>query len=93
MWEPVPGSDWYYLHVFHKKQPDLNWENPVLRERIYDMINWWLDKGLSGFRIDAIINIKKPQMFRTIRLTGKTVFVIWGLCWQMHQESEVFFGK
>ena len=64
MWEPVPGSDWYYLHVFHKKQPDLNWENPVLRERIYDMINWWLDKGLSGFRIDAIINIKKPQMFR-----------------------------
>ena len=64
VWEPVPGSDWYYLHVFHKKQPDLNWENPVLRERIYDMINWWLDKGLSGFRIDAIINIKKPQMFR-----------------------------
>ncbi len=64
VWEPVPGSDWHYLHVFHKKQPDLNWENPALRERIYEMINWWLDKGLAGFRIDAIINIKKPQMFK-----------------------------
>lgn len=64
VWEPVPGSDWYYLHVFHKKQPDLNWENPVVRERIYEMVNWWLDKGLAGFRIDAIINIKKPQMFK-----------------------------
>ena len=46
--------------MFHKKQPDLNWENPKLREEIYKMINWWLDKGLAGFRIDAIINIKKP---------------------------------
>jgi oligo-1,6-glucosidase len=64
VWEPMPNSDWYYLHVFHKKQPDLNWENPVVRERIYEMINFWLDKGLAGFRIDAIINIKKPQMFR-----------------------------
>ena len=45
--------------MFHKKQPDLNWENPKLREEIYKMINWWLDKGLAGFRIDAIINIKK----------------------------------
>ena len=51
--------DKYYLHMFHKKQPDLNWENPKLREEIYKMINWWLDKGLAGFRIDAIINIKK----------------------------------
>lgn len=64
VWEPVPNSDWYYLHVFHKKQPDLNWENPVVRERIYEMMNWWLDKGLAGFRIDAIINIKKPDQFR-----------------------------
>lgn len=64
VWEPIPGSDWYYLHVFHKKQPDLNWENPAVRQQIYEMINWWLDKGLAGFRIDAIINIKKPQMFR-----------------------------
>lgn len=60
VWEPLPGHpDKYYLHMFHKKQPDLNWENPKLREEIYKMINWWLDKGLAGFRIDAIINIKK----------------------------------
>lgn len=58
-WEPIEGTDKYYLHLFHKKQPDLNWENPLLREEIYKMINWWLDKGLGGFRIDAIMNIKK----------------------------------
>ena len=64
VWEPLPGSeDRYYLHVFDKKQPDLNWENPRLRREIEDMINWWLDKGLAGFRIDAIINIKKPLPF------------------------------
>lgn len=62
-WEPVPGSDLYYLHMFAKEQPDLNWENPVVRRKIYDMINWWLDKGLAGFRIDAIINIKKDLDF------------------------------
>lgn len=60
VWKPLPGHpDKYYLHMFHKKQPDLNWENPKLRDEIYKMINWWLDKGLAGFRIDAIINIKK----------------------------------
>ena len=59
VWEPIPGTNKYYLHLFHKKQPDLNWENPKLRAEIYKMINWWLDKGLAGFRIDAIINIKK----------------------------------
>ncbi len=59
-WEPLPGHpDKCYLHLFHKKQPDLNWENPEMREEIYKMINWWLEKGLAGFRIDAIINIKK----------------------------------
>lgn len=58
-WEKIPGTNKYYLHLFHKKQPDLNWENPKVREEIYTMINWWLDKGLAGFRIDAIINIKK----------------------------------
>lgn len=59
VWEDLPGTDRQYLHVFHKKQPDLNWENPELREEVYRNINWWLDKGLGGFRIDAIINIKK----------------------------------
>lgn len=60
VWEKLPGhDDKYYLHLFHKKQPDLNWENEEVREEIYKMINWWLDKGIAGFRIDAIINIKK----------------------------------
>ena len=59
VWEDLPGTNKQYLHVFHKKQPDLNWENPELREEVYKNINWGLDKGLGGFRIDAIINIKK----------------------------------
>lgn len=66
-WEPVPGTDKYYLHMFAKEQPDLNWENPVLRQKIYDIVNWWLAKGLAGFRIDAIINIKKTRHFRHSR--------------------------
>ncbi len=65
VWEDLPGTDKQYLHVFHKKQPDLNWENPKLREEVYKNICWWLDKGLGGFRIDAIINIKKALPFRS----------------------------
>ena len=64
VWEDLPGTNRQYLHVFHKKQPDLNWENPELREEIFRNINWWLEKGLAGFRIDAIINIKKALPFR-----------------------------
>lgn len=65
VWEELPGHpDKCYLHLFHKKQPDLNWENPEVREEIYKMVNWWLDKGLAGFRIDAIINIKKVLPWR-----------------------------
>lgn len=62
-WEPVPETDEYYLHLFAKEQPDLNWENEKVRKAIYDMVNWWLAKGVSGFRIDAIINIKKNLEF------------------------------
>ena len=63
-WEELPGTDKLYLHVFHKKQPDLNWENPEVRAEVYKNINWWLEKGLGGFRVDAIINIKKPETFQ-----------------------------
>lgn len=64
VWEPLPGHpDKMYFHAFHKKQPDLNWHNPKLKEEIYSMINWWLDRGVAGFRIDAIINIAKPDVF------------------------------
>ncbi|MBR1408984.1 MAG: alpha-glucosidase [Clostridia bacterium] len=66
VWDLLPGhEDYVYLHVFHKKQPDLNWENPQLRREVYKMINWWLDRGIAGFRIDAIINIKKVLPFRS----------------------------
>lgn len=62
-WEKIEGTDLYYLHYFAKEQPDLNWENPEVLEELYKMINWWLEKGVSGFRIDAIINIQKDLDF------------------------------
>lgn len=67
-WESIfSGSAWefddktqqYYLHLFHQKQPDLNWENEEVRRALYDMVNFWLDKGIDGFRVDAISHIKK----------------------------------
>ena len=61
VWEPIPGTDKYYLHSFHKKQPDLNWENPEVRKALFAAANFWLDKGVGGFRIDAIVYIKKPE--------------------------------
>ncbi|MCI9176727.1 MAG: alpha-glucosidase [Lachnospiraceae bacterium] len=69
-WEPVPGTDKYYFHAFAKEQPDLNWENPKMKQELYDMINWWLEKGLAGFRIDAIINIKKNTDFPDLEPDG-----------------------
>lgn len=59
VWEYDEKTQEYYMHVFSKKQPDLNWENPKVREHLYEMVNWWLDKGIDGFRIDAISHIKK----------------------------------
>ena len=73
VWDKLPGhEDKYYLHVFHKKQPDLNWENPVLRQEVYRMINWWLEKGIAGFRIDAIVNIRNRIFTPVIRQTVRT---------------------
>ena len=79
-WEPVPGTDKYYLHMFAKEQPDLNWENPKLKQEIYNMINWWLEKGLAGFRIDAIINIKKNLEFPDFEPDGTDGMAG---CWKM----------
>ncbi|MBO3446064.1 glucohydrolase [Clostridium sp. CCUG 7971] len=62
-WEKNEESRQYYLHLFSKKQPDLNWENKEVRYELYKMINWWLDKGIDGFRIDAISHIKKEEGF------------------------------
>lgn len=70
VWEKIENTNKYYLHVFAKKQPDLNWENAELREEIYKMINFWLDKGLGGFRIDAITYIKKDNEFKSLPADG-----------------------
>lgn len=58
-WQYDEATDEYFLHLFSKRQPDLNWENKEVRRALYEMINWWLDKGIDGFRIDAISHIKK----------------------------------
>ncbi|KOO50725.1 glycoside hydrolase family 13 protein [Priestia koreensis] len=60
-WEYDEATDEYYLHVFSRKQPDLNWENELVRNELYEMVNWWLDKGIDGFRVDAISHIKKVE--------------------------------
>lgn len=62
-WEYDGATDMYYLHSFSKKQPDLNWENPQVREEVYDMMNWWCDKGVDGFRMDVISMISKVQTY------------------------------
>ena len=58
-WEYDKTTDMYFLHLFSKKQPDLNWDNPVVRQEVFDMMNWWLDKGIDGFRMDVISRISK----------------------------------
>ena len=70
-WEKLPGQEnLFYLHTFAKQQPDLNWENPALREEIYRMTNWWLDRGISGFRLDAITNLKKDLTWADLPADG-----------------------
>lgn len=60
-WEYDQTTGEYYLHLFSRKQPDLNWENPRVREEVYDMMRWWLDKGIDGFRMDVINMISKVK--------------------------------
>jgi oligo-1,6-glucosidase len=63
VWEYNEATDDYYLHLFSKKQPDLNWENPKLRREVYDLMTFWLDKGIDGFRMDVINMISKDQRY------------------------------
>ena len=65
-WEPIPHTPYSYLHVFTKGQPDLNWENPRLRKEVYDIINYWLNKGIVGFRLDSITDLKKLPLVRSL---------------------------
>ena len=60
-WKYDPQTDMYFLHLFSTKQPDLNWDNPQVREHVYDMMNWWCEKGIDGFRMDVISLISKPD--------------------------------
>jgi alpha-glucosidase len=93
-WESIfGGSAWqydeqtnqYYLHVFSTKQPDLNWENPEVREAVYGMMNYWLDKGIDGFRIDAISHIKKRPGFPDMPNPDKKKYVS---SFDMHMNQE-----
>ena len=60
-WKYDPQTEMYYLHLFSTKQPDLNWENPAVRKEVFDMMNWWCEKGIDGFRMDVISMISKPE--------------------------------
>ena len=68
-WNYLPGTDEYYLHLFHVSQADLNWENPNVRRACYDIVNFWIDKGVKGFRFDVINLISKPETYEE-DLTG-----------------------
>lgn len=74
-WERIGDTDKYYLHLFTKWQPDLNWENKEVREEIYAMINRWLDMGLGGFRIDAISHLKKDFTYENLPADGVDGYV------------------
>lgn len=69
-WTLDAKTNQYYLHTFAKQQPDLNWENPKVRQALFDVANFWLDKGIGGFRIDAIVYIKKPSEFADLPADG-----------------------
>lgn len=71
VWEKVKNEDnMYYLHLFSKKQPDFNWENEELRKELYKIVNYWLDKGIYGYRVDAINSIKKDQRYLDLPVDG-----------------------
>ena len=75
VWEYDEKTDEYFLHLFSKRQPDLNWENEEVRKAVYEMINWWLDKGIDGFRVDAISHIKKDQTFADLPNPNNKAYV------------------
>ncbi len=106
MWEWVPHLGKYYLHQFAKEQPDLNWQNPALRAEIYEMMNWWLDRGIGGFRMDVIDLIGKdiasgtfaegPDLHRFLQemhretLAGRDVLTV-GETWSVTPQTALFY--
>jgi oligo-1,6-glucosidase len=71
-WQFDERSGEYYLHLFSRKQPDLNWENPEVRRAIYEMMNWWVDRGIDGFRMDVINLISKHDLVDGVPAPGRT---------------------
>lgn len=92
-WELDEKTGEYYLHVFAKEQPDLNWENPELRQELFAMIRWWLEKGVAGFRIDAICFIKKDQSFPELPADGPDGLANPGSHWMVHEGIGEFLGE
>ncbi len=107
-WEWVPKLNQYYFHQFSVKQPDLNWDNPKVRQELYDMINWWIDKGVGGFRLDVIDQIAKepdkkitadgPNLHKYIKeLTANTFskadLVTVGEAWSANIERAPLFSN
>ena len=98
-WEKVEGetdengNEMYYLHLFSKKQPDLNWENPEVREELYKMVNYWLEKGIAGFRVDAINSIKKDARYLNLPVDGTDGFA-YSIKYTLNQPGiEEFLGE
>ena len=77
-WEFDPTSKMYFLHLFSKKQPDLNWENELLRKEVFDMMKWWLEKGVDGFRMDVINMIGKDQSYPDGIINGNNLYADFG---------------
>ena len=107
-WEWVPEVKQYYFHQFSVKQPDLNWENSKVRQEIYEMIYWWIDKGIGGFRLDVIDQIAKepdhritcngPRLHEFIREMSKTVFqkedlITVGEAWGANTENAKLYSN
>lgn len=107
-WEWVPEVKQYYFHQFSVKQPDLNWDNPAVRQEIYNMINWWIEKGVGGFRLDVIDQIAKepdrkitangPRLHEFIREMSRNVFqkgdlITVGEAWGANTENAKLYSN
>lgn len=92
-WEQDTATGEYYLHTFAKEQPDLNWENPKLRKELCDMICWWLEKGVAGFRIDAISFIKKDLNFPSLPPDASDGLANPGSHWLVHEGIGTFLAQ
>ena len=92
-WEYDKATDMYYLHCFSKKQPDLNWENPKVRDAVFDMMTWWCDKGIDGFRMDVISMISKDPSYPDGPVHRRTVRQLFSVCLQRPARTRISAGN